>query len=82
MSRRIVLSMASLTLVLPLVIGIAHAQPPHGPPPEAFAACEDQETGSRCAFESVHGTLEGVCRTPRGERLVCVPDDHRPPPSR
>lgn len=67
-------------------VGAASAQPPEGarrgPPPEAFAACESQDEGSLCEFESPHGTLEGTCQTPRGDRLVCVPNDHRPPPER
>ncbi len=45
----------------------------HGPPPEAFAACEQQDEGSLCEFETPRGSIEGVCRIPRGEDLVCVP---------
>ncbi len=71
-----------------LLVGVASAQPPgggggrggrQGPPPEAFAACDAQEDGTLCEFTSRQGTIEGTCRMPRGDRLVCVPNDHPPP---
>jgi len=55
-------------------------RPPRRPPPEAFEACANQEEGTLCAVETPHGTLEGTCRAPRGDELVCVPND--PPPRR
>jgi len=69
-----------IAALLPAVAAAAQGQrPQHGPPPEAFAACESQEDGSVCQFAAPHGTVEGTCRTPRGERLVCVPNHHRRP---
>ena len=74
----------SILSVGALFVGGASAQPPeggrHGPPPEAFTACDAQDEGSLCEFESPRGSVEGTCRVPRGERLVCVPNDRRPPP--
>lgn len=69
-----------VALALAPLAAVAAAQPPHPhpPPPEAFEACDDQEEGSACAVQTPHGTLEGTCRAPRGERLLCVPND--PPP--
>lgn len=83
MSHRILAILVGGAASLFLTAALASAQddrprPPHPPPPEAFAACEAQEEGSLCAVETPHGTLEGTCRAPRGERLVCVPNG--PPP--
>ena len=47
-----------------------------GPPPEAFEACADQEVDTACAIDTPDGIVEGICRVPRGDRLVCVPNHH------
>lgn len=81
-----------LSIAFALVSLTVYAQPPqggphHGPPPEAVAACANQEADTLCAFESPAGeTIEGVCRTPPPDApadapaLACVPNGHRPPP--
>ncbi|MCB9597882.1 MAG: hypothetical protein H6719_34510 [Sandaracinaceae bacterium] len=81
MSRRTPLAIALvLAISAPLAsLAFAQARHPHPPPPEAIAACDSQDEGSRCEFQSPHGTIEGTCQTPR-DRLVCVPDG--PPPGR
>ena len=49
----------------------------HGPPPEAYTACEGKCVGDTAEFESPHGdTVTGTCEQ-EGDRLVLRPD--RPP---
>ncbi len=52
---------------------------PHGPPPEAVAACKTLSSGQACSFTSPHGTLNGTCWAPQGKPLACKPS--QPPPS-
>lgn len=47
--------------------------PPGGPPPAAFAACSDAREDQACSFETPRGQLNGLCRTMREGRPVCVP---------
>lgn len=50
-----------------------------GPPEEAFTACENKAVGDSCSVITPHGDeVNGSCGMPRGERLVCIPDN--PPP--
>ena len=50
----------------------------HGPPPEAYAACEDKSEGDPAEFDSPRGdTVTGTC-VQDGDRLVLRPDN--PPP--
>ena len=50
----------------------------HGPPPEAYTACEGKSEGDTAEFESPHGdTVTGTCEQD-GDRLVLRPDN--PPP--
>jgi hypothetical protein len=62
----------------------AEAPPPrhHGPPKEAFAACEGKAVEAMCTVAMGSDNIEGVCRKGPGEEsvLVCVPTDFRPPP--
>jgi len=52
----------------------------HGPPPEAYTACEDKNVGDTAEFESPHGdTVTGICEQ-EGDRLVLRPDN--PPDGR
>jgi len=52
--------------------------PPHGPPPEAVAACSGMEEGAECAVTLGGDTLDGTCRSgPNGESRACFPI--RPP---
>ena len=51
----------------------------HGPPPEAYTACEGKEAGDRAEFESPCGNaVTGTC-IEVGDRLVLRPDN---PPER
>ncbi len=48
----------------------------HGPPPEAYAACEDKAIGDSAEFVSPRGdTVSGTCEQ-EGDRLVLRPDHH------
>ena len=50
----------------------------HGPPPEAYTACEDKSEGDAAEFVSPRGdTVTGTCEY-EGDRLVLRPDN--PPP--
>jgi hypothetical protein len=52
----------------------------HGPPPEAYTACEDKSEGDAAEFVSPRGdTVTGTCEM-EGDRLVLRPDN--PPPDR
>ncbi len=47
----------------------------HGPPPEAYTACEGKNAGDTAEFVSPHGdTVTGTCEQ-RGDRLVLRPDN-------
>jgi len=49
----------------------------HGPPPEAYTACEGKNAGDTAEFVSPHGdTVTGTC-VQESDRLVLRPD--RPP---
>jgi len=58
-----------------------HVHLRYGPPPEALAACKDQQEGASCQFTAPRGeTIAGVCRSgPRGEPAACAPKDLPPP---
>ncbi|MGA2447835.1 MAG: hypothetical protein ABTD50_04080 [Polyangiaceae bacterium] len=58
---------------------LARAQHPHGPPPEAYAACDSKAAGDACTM-SMHGeTVDGTCNMfPSDTRLSCRPN-HPPP---
>jgi hypothetical protein len=46
----------------------------HGPPPEAYTACEGKSAGDEAEFVSPHGdTVTGICEM-EGDRLVLRPD--------
>ena len=48
----------------------------HGPPPEAYTACEDKNAGDTAEFVSPHGdTVTGTCEQ-QGDRLFLRPDKH------
>ncbi len=47
----------------------------HGPPPEAYTACEGKSVGDTAEFVSPHGdTVTGTCEQ-EGDRLVLRPDN-------
>lgn len=47
----------------------------HGPPPEAYTACEGKSVGDTAEFESPRGdTVTGTCEED-GDRLVLRPDN-------
>ncbi len=54
--------------------GIRH----HGPPPEAYAACEGKNVGDSAQFVSPRGdTVTGTCEQ-EGDRLVLRPEHSKP----
>jgi len=47
----------------------------HGPPPEAYTACEGKSEGDTASFVSPHGdTVTGTC-VQEGDQLVLHPDN-------
>jgi hypothetical protein len=61
---------------------------PHGPPPEALAACTNQTAGAACSFSHHDRSLTGTCKAPpegSNGALACAPEGgprghHGPPP--
>jgi len=52
----------------------------HGPPPEAYTACEGKNAGDTAQFVSPRGeTVTGTCEK-EGDRLVLRPDHPKPRP--
>ena len=50
----------------------------HGPPPEAFEACVNvTKEGTPCSFEGKRGSMNGMCKMGRSEKLVCRPEGSR-----
>jgi hypothetical protein len=49
----------------------------HGPPPEAYTACEGKSAGDTAEFTSPHGdTVTGICECEQySKRLVLRPDN-------
>ena len=73
----------------PAAAGQHAGEPPLGPPPEAFKACEGKSAGNRSEFASPHGdTVAGVCENDGNGKIVLRPDHppgsqdvgHRGPP--
>lgn len=61
--------------------GLAMAQPPKQPPPEALEACESLASGDECSFSGPQGKVEGTCFTPDSSKpLACRPNQPPPPP--
>ena len=49
---------------------------PHGPPPEALAACKSLASGATCGFSGPMGTVAGTCFAPQQSMaLACRPKD-------
>ena len=83
-------------LALPLAASAQQPQPPagtpgerpHGPPPEAVAACKNLQAAAPCAFTGRRGDVKGTCWAPQGKPLACAPADHpgmngkAPPPGK
>jgi hypothetical protein len=58
-------------------------RPPPRPPKAAVDACKDKSAGDTCRFTHRKRRLNGTCKyPPQANTLVCVPHDHRPPPTR
>lgn len=58
---------------------IAHPSGHGGPPPEALAACEVQNVGEVCSFDSPKGgVILGTCEHVRDGSLACVPEGAHP----
>ena len=50
-----------------------------GPPPEAVSACEVQNVGEVCSFDSPKGDfILGTCENVKGGVLACVPEGAHP----
>lgn len=49
-----------------------------GPPPEAIAACTNQEAGAQCSFTSPHGEVSGQCGVTREDVTACMPEGGPP----
>jgi hypothetical protein len=62
------------------------AEPPYGPPPEAYTACEGKTAGSKAEFVNPKGeTVAGLCLNDGSGKSVLRPDHppggrHGPPP--
>jgi hypothetical protein len=57
----------------------ARREPPHGPPPEAYLACEGKSAGEAVVFETPYGDeIEAICRY-LDDRLVAKPINGPPP---
>jgi hypothetical protein len=62
------------------------AEPPLGPPPEAYKACEGMSLGGKTEFVNPRGeTVAGVCQNDGSGKIVLRPDHtpgerHGPPP--
>jgi hypothetical protein len=47
----------------------------HGPPPEAFQACNELEEGAACSFTHHEHQISGMCRAgTEGKPALCVPN--------
>ena len=72
------------------VVGQHSAETPHGPPPEAYKACEGKSMGGKAEFVNPRGeTVAGVCLNDGSGKIVLRPDHppggqvgghHGPPP--
>jgi hypothetical protein len=80
----VVLGFASALLLVAASLAVADdpGGHPHGPPPEAFAACQSLAAGDTCGFTMGDRAVTGTCRTgPGGEgALACAPAHRGPPP--
>ena len=80
----VVLGFAASLLLVAASLAVADdpAGHPHGPPPEALAACQGQSEGASCGFTMGDRAMTGTCRTgPGGEgALACAPPRRGPPP--
>ena len=61
------------------------AEPPHGPPPEAYQACAGKRVGAKAEFVNPKGeTVAGVCQNDGSGKMVLRPDHppggHQGPP--
>ena len=78
-----VMMLSGILTLFSLNIAFAQGGPKghHGPPPEAYTACEGKSEGDTAAFESPSGdTISGTCVQERdGDQLVLRPDT---PPDR
>lgn len=70
--------LCSIIILTIFLLPAANAQRPHGPPPEAFSACQDKRENDSCSFQAPHGTVSGACRNMLEPDLVCVPEHRQP----
>ncbi|APR83396.1 Hypothetical protein A7982_08745 [Minicystis rosea] len=69
-------------LGLVALAGRAGAEPPHhGPPPEAFTACDGKARGDTCSVQFHDTAVQGTCDAPPdASKLACRPNHPPPPP--
>lgn len=53
---------------------------PHGPPKEAFEACQSKSEGDACTVALRDREITGSCVQGLDEVLFCMPDEPPPPP--
>ena len=79
--KKVISSLAILTLTLSLTIA-QESRPDRGQPPEeAISACKNEDKDAACVVQTPRGdTLEGTCiNTPDGKYFACVPKNHKKP---
>jgi hypothetical protein len=80
MSKYLRLAVAiGLTIVPALAVAQSspHDDEPHGPRPEAIAACKDKSEGDTCEFDAPRGHVSGTCHKARTGDLACFhPHQH------
>ena len=70
----------AVALMMVAALGAAQSSPsddePHGPRPEAIAACKDKSEGDACEFDGPRGHVAGSCRKARTGDLACMHPHH------
>jgi hypothetical protein len=70
----------AIGLMIVPALAVAQSSPsddePHGPRPEAIAACKDKSEGDACEFDAPRGHVSGTCRTVRAGDLACIHPHH------
>jgi hypothetical protein len=79
MSKWVRLAIVAALTIVP-ALGAAQSAPsddePHGPRPEAIAACKDKGEGDACEFDAPRGHIAGTCHKVRSGDLACVHPHH------
>ena len=79
MFKLVRITLSAALLLAPAVVA-AQSSPaddePHGPRPEAVAACKDKSEGAACEFDAPRGHIAGTCRKVHTGDLACVHPHH------